>query len=72
LFICFEFVFCIVYVKKKQKKEKKKENIVKVYVWFVCFYGCFFYDEIVKNKEEFNILICSRIKNYELIRKSHF
>ena len=29
---------------------------------FVCFYGCFFYDEIVKNKEEFNILICSRLK----------
>jgi len=39
----------------------------------VCmFLWMFFYDEIAKNKEEFNILICSRIKNYELIRKSYF
>ena len=41
------------------KKEEKK-NIVKVNVLFVFFYECFFYDKIVKNKEEFNILICSR------------
>jgi len=28
---------------------------------FECFY-VFFYDKIAKNKEEFNILICSRLK----------
>ena len=32
----------------------------------------FFYDKIAKIKEEFNILICSRIKNYELTCKSYF
>jgi hypothetical protein len=38
----------------------KEKNIVKVNVLFVFFYECFFYDEIAKNKEEFNNLICSR------------
>jgi hypothetical protein len=34
------------------------------------FYGCFFYDKITKNKEEFNILICSqsRIMNLHVSR----
>ena len=46
------------------KKKKKGKNIVKVYVC-VCMLFMdvfFFYDEIAKNKEEFNILICSRLK----------
>jgi hypothetical protein len=38
------------------KKEKRKK-IVKVNVLFV-----FFYDKIAKNKEEFNILICSQLR----------
>jgi len=47
-----------------------KKNIVKVNVLFVFFYGCFFYDKITKNKEEFNILICSqsRIMNLHVSR----
>jgi len=46
------------------KKKKKRKNIVKVYMCvciFYLFYGCFFFnDKVAKNKEEFNILICSR------------
>jgi len=48
-----------------QTKEKirKKENIVKVNVLFVfCLLMFFFRDKIAKNKEEFNILICSRLR----------
>jgi len=44
-------------------KRIEKKNIVKVYVCVcICFMDvCFFiYDKIAKNKEEFNILICSR------------
>jgi len=46
----------------------QKRNIVKVNVLFVFFCECFFYDKIVKNKEEFNILICSwsRIMNLHI------
>jgi hypothetical protein len=33
-----------------------------VNVLFVFFFECFFYDKITKNKEEFNILICSRLR----------
>ena len=52
-------------VKKKKRKKEKRKNIVKVNVLFVFFFYGFFYDKIVKNKEEFNILICSwsRIMN---------
>ena len=42
------------------KTEKKKYNESECVVVFF-FYGCFFYDKIAKNKEEFNILICSRL-----------
>ena len=54
-------------VKKKEKKRKKKKNktIGKVYVcvcMFFFFMDVFIYDKIAKNKEEFNILICSRSK----------
>jgi hypothetical protein len=43
---------------KKKKKKKKEKNIVKVYVCVcICFMDFIFYDKIVKNKEEFNILI---------------
>jgi len=42
----------------------KKKYIVKVYVcvciFFIILWMFFFYDKIAKNKEEFNILICSR------------
>jgi hypothetical protein len=42
LFICFEFLFCIVDVKKKEKekkrKEKKRKNIVKKCVRVCIFY----------------------------------
>ena len=50
---------------KKRKKEKKK-NLGKVNVLF-------FYDKIAKNKEEFNILICSqsRIMNLYVSRISN-
>jgi hypothetical protein len=50
---------------KKKKKEKKK-NLGKVNVLF-------FYDKIAKNKEEFNILICSqsRIMNLYVSRISN-
>jgi len=52
-------------------KKKKRKNIVKVNVFFF-FYG-FVYDKIVKNKEEFNILICSRsrIMNLHVSRISN-
>jgi len=47
----------------KKKRKKKGKNIVKVYVCVsMLFMDVFFYDEIAKNKEEFNILICSRLK----------
>jgi len=46
---------------KKKKRKKKGKNIVKVYVCVcICFMDGFFFDKIAKNKEEFNILICSR------------
>ena len=68
------------YIKKKKKTlptcmiirncviDLQKRNIVKVNVLFVFFCKCFFYDKIVKNKEEFNILIClwSRIMNLHI------
>jgi hypothetical protein len=43
---------------KKKKKKYSKSECVCLYL----FYGCFilFYYKIAKNKEEFNILICSR------------
>jgi hypothetical protein len=44
------------------KKKKKRKNIVKVNVLFVFFMDVFFYDKIAKNKEEFNIWICSRLR----------
>jgi hypothetical protein len=48
---------------KKKRKRKKGKNIVKVYVCdCILFMNVFFYDEIAKNKEEFNILICSWLK----------
>jgi len=49
-------------VKKKNKKKKYSKSVC---VCLYAFYGCFFYDKIAKNKEEFNILICSwsRIMN---------
>ena len=45
-------------VKKKRKKGKYSENecVVCIFLWM------FFYDKITKNKEEFNILICSRLR----------
>jgi len=55
-------------MKKKNKKKKRKQN-KKIYSKSECvFLGFhlfiylwnFFYDKIAKNKEEFNILICSR------------
>jgi len=47
---------------KKSKKIYSKTECVCVWVFIHLFiYGCvFFYDKIAKNKEEFNILICSR------------
>ena len=44
-----------------KKENKKRKNIVKVNVLFIFFYR-FFNDKITKNKEEFNILICSWLK----------
>jgi hypothetical protein len=47
---------------KKERKEKEKKEKVQ-WKWKCCLYfvyECFFYDKIAKNKEEFNILICSR------------
>jgi hypothetical protein len=44
-------------VKKEKKKKEKKYSESECVVCF--FYECFFY-KIAKNKEEFNILICSR------------
>ena len=73
----FSFEFFTIYSvdvpKEKKEKKRKKENIVKVNVLYVfCLWMFFFKDKIAKNKEEFNILIWSRIKNYELTRKSYF
>ena len=47
------------YKKKRKGKEKYSES-----EWVVCifFMNVFFYDKIAKNKEEFNILICSRLR----------
>jgi hypothetical protein len=69
----FEFLKCRCEKEKKKKKGKKKysESECVLFVFFL-FSDEFFYDKIAKNKEEFNILICSRIKNYELTRKSYF
>jgi uncharacterized membrane protein len=58
--------------KKRKEKGKKKKYSQKCMLVFECFLWILFYDKIAKNKEEFNILICSRIKNYELTRKSYF
>jgi hypothetical protein len=44
-----------VYVKEKEKKKKYSES--KCVGCF--FFWMFLYDKIAKNKEEFNILICS-------------
>jgi len=42
-------------------KKKRKKYSKSVCVCLYLFYGFFlFYDKIAKNKEEFNILICSR------------
>jgi hypothetical protein len=48
----------------KRKEKEKRKNIVKVYVCVCMFFfmDVFIYDKIVKIKEEFNILICSRFK----------
>ena len=48
--------------RKRKEKKKRKENIVKMYVCVCMFYflEVFIYDKIARNKEEFNILICSR------------
>jgi hypothetical protein len=51
--------------KKRKRKRKKSKNIVKVNVCLYLLYFLniyFVYDEIVKNKEEFNILIGSRTR----------
>jgi hypothetical protein len=55
-------VLCKRGCKRKEKKRKRKENIVKMYVCVCMFYfmEVFIYDKIVRNKEEFNILIGSR------------
>ena len=54
---------------KKRKKEKHSENKCVVCIFFMNV----FYDNIVKNKEEFNILICSRsrIMNLHVSRISN-
>ena len=46
--------------KKKIKGKKEKYSESECCLYFV--YECFFYDKIAKNKEEFNILICSRLR----------
>jgi len=47
--------------KKKRKEKKRKEKIYSESECGVCIlFMNFFYDKIAKNKEEFNILICSR------------
>jgi hypothetical protein len=45
-------------MQKKEEKKRKKKNYserecVCIFLWM------FFYDKIIENKEEFNILICS-------------
>jgi len=63
LFICFEFLFCIVDVKKKRERKEKKQKYSKrecVCLYLFYFFYVYFYDEIAKIKEEFNILIGSR------------
>jgi hypothetical protein len=63
--------------KKNEKKRQKKKysKSVCVCVCLYLFYGCLFfiYDKIAKNKEEFNILICSRsrIMNLHVSRISN-
>jgi len=54
--------------RKRKEKKKRKENIVKMYVCVCMFYflEVFIYDKIARNKEEFNILICSRSRNINL------
>jgi hypothetical protein len=59
LFICFEFLFCIVDVKKKEKEKKRKEK--KKYSKEMC--ACLYFLCILlnqKEKNEFNILIYMR------------
>ena len=49
--------------KKKKKKEKDSENRCVFCILFMnFFYLFFFYDKIVKIKEEFNILIGSQLR----------
>jgi len=48
-------------IKKKRTKEKYSENESE-YVVCIFFFWCFFYDKIIKNKKEFNIFICSRLR----------
>jgi len=63
------FMICSVDVKNKNKNKKYSESECVVCI----FYGCFFYDKIANNKEEFNILICSwlRIMNLHVSRISN-
>jgi len=73
----FEIVFCIVDVKTKKKRKKKKYSegvcvCLYIYIFFLWMFFFIIHDKIAKIKEEFNILICSRIKNYELTCKSYF
>jgi hypothetical protein len=51
LFICFEFLFCIMDVKKKEKEKKKYSKEMCVFVFLLCI----LLNE--KEKNEFNILI---------------
>jgi len=46
--------------KKKKRKKEKYSKSVYVCLYFLFILWMFFYDKIAKNKEEFNILICSR------------
>ena len=51
--------------KKRKEKKRKETKIVKVYVCVFVFYFMdvfFIYDKIAKIKEEFNILIGSRLR----------
>ena len=45
--------------KNRKRKEKYSESECVVCILFI---NVFFYDKISKNKEEFNILICSRLR----------
>ena len=56
-----------------KKTERKKKNIVESECVVCIFFMDVFYDKIAKNKEEFNILICSllRIMNLHVSRISN-